>query len=220
MKKFFLSTIVIMNILTGCQKVIIYENEDAIISPDGCNPNIYIYKETPLPGDSDFARSQVNYYNVETVIENIQDKGDLEILSNDIVSSFINPYDRVYAIYYWIDENIDYDYVMLEQEYKCEWQNSDIVLQRKLGVCEGFSNLFCILCKHANINAVKIWGKVSYDATTSHAWNAVEIEGEWYVLDVTWDENKTKGINYFLINPEYFYQSHIPNEAFKKWKLF
>ena len=205
----------------GCQKEeTIYRGQK--ITGDGCNESIYnTYSGTPIAGDFEFARSQVNYSEVETLVKPIHHHGTIEKLADEVTSQFTNPYERIYAIYYWIDENIDYDQPMLDSgEYHCEWQNSETVLERKLAVCEGFSNIFCALCKCSNINAVKIHGKVSYDATVGHAWNAVEINNYWYLLDVTWDENKQKGNRYFLIDPKYFYNSHKPGTGYEKWKLF
>lgn len=223
MKKLAFLSVIMIIVFVGCRKEkTIYRGQK--LSGDGCNEKIYTYSGTPAPGNSGFARSQVDYGKVEIIVQPIQDQGNLDQLANDIVSQFTNPYERVYAIYYWIDENIDYDYPELDNILQgggdCAHQNSEVVLQRKLAVCEGFSNIFCILCKNVGINSVKIHGKVTYDATTGHAWNAVEIENKWYVLDVTWDENKKKGTNFFLIDPIYFYNSHIPYSTYEKWKLF
>lgn len=215
--------LLVMLAFFGCQKEeTIYRGQK--ITGDGCNESIYTYSGTPIAGDFEFARSQVNYSKVETMVKPIQNHGDLKQLASNVVSQTTNPYERVYAIYYWIDENIDYDHAecdnILQGNGNCDYQNSETVLERKTGVCEGFSNIFCALCKYANINAVKIHGKVTYDATIGHAWNAVEINNYWYVLDVTWDENKQKGNRYFLIDPRNFYKSHIPNQCYEKWKLF
>jgi len=218
MKTLVLLSVIVSITFVGCKKEYYDVKPEDKRVKDGCDGSIYAYAGTPIAGDFQFARSQVDYAKVEAIIQPIQDHGDLNELADTIVSQFTNPYERVYAIYYWIDENIDYDHAMLDSgEYHCSWQNSSSVLNRKLGVCEGFSNLFCALCKNAGITSTKIWGHVTF-TPSHHAWNAVQIENKWYVLDVTWDENKKKSTNYFLIDPQYFYQSHIPHNP--KWKLF
>jgi len=208
--------LLVMLAFFGCQKEETIYREKPISSGDGCNYLIYNYSGTPIAGDFEFAHSQVNYSKVESIVKPIHDNGDLEQLANDVVSPFTNPYERVYAIYYWIAENIRYDTAMYYSgEYNCDWQNSISVLNRKIGVCEGFANLFCALCKNVGITSTKISGLA---VASHHAWNAVEIENKWYLLDVTWDRNEVKGNQYFIIDPQYFYYYHTPDDS--KWKLF
>lgn len=55
---------------------------------------------------------------------------------------------------------------------------------------------------------------------TYHAWNAVKIDGTWYLMDATWDagsvgENKlfTRNVedySYFLIDPGVFKETYTP----------
>ena len=68
---------------------------------------------------------------------------------------------------------------------------------------------------------------------TNHAWNAVFIRGNWFLLDSTWGAgtvDASKGFQkkfneyYFLTNPEHFVYSHFPYmnndmEESKKWQL-
>lgn len=65
-------------------------------------------------------------------------------------------------------------------------------------VCEGYSRAFQLLCNKANIDCVMVSGTVD---NTNHAWNCVKIGGEWYQIDVTW--NDTDGEKDYLQN-DYF----------------
>jgi hypothetical protein len=54
--------------------------------------------------------------------------------------------------------------------------------------------------------------------STNHAWNAIFVEGEWRLLDCTWDAGYVDGKSfhwhkrdyYFLMDPEHFVSSHLP----------
>jgi transglutaminase/protease-like cytokinesis protein 3 len=61
---------------------------------------------------------------------------------------------------------------------------------------------------------------------TNHAWNAVEIEGQWFLVDSTWAAGSINSSNrfeksfsnfYFLTDPEKFIVSHFPQDP--KWQL-
>ena len=55
------------------------------------------------------------------------------------------------------------------------------VLVEKSGVCSGYTKAFQYLCYLVGINSNRVQGY-------SHIWNTVQIEGEWYQVDVTWDD--------------------------------
>ena len=57
-------------------------------------------------------------------------------------------------------------------------------------VCEGYARAFQLLCNKANIDCVLLSGTADSD---NHAWNGVKISGDWYQIDVTW--NDTDGEN-------------------------
>ena len=55
------------------------------------------------------------------------------------------------------------------------------LLLNNLAVCSGYASAFRLLMSFAGINC-------EYIFTESHAWNLVELDGEWYHIDVTWDD--------------------------------
>lgn len=50
------------------------------------------------------------------------------------------------------------------------------------GVCEAYTEAFQYLCYRVGINAGQVFGE-------EHVWNVVQIDGEWYQVDVTWDDS-------------------------------
>ena len=60
-------------------------------------------------------------------------------------------------------------------------------------VCNGYSNLFKLLCDYAGIETQTLANN-----TMDHAWNRVKVDGIWYDIDVTWDDCLSNK-DYFLI---------------------
>ncbi|MBA3971318.1 MAG: hypothetical protein H0X46_04120 [Bacteroidetes bacterium] len=97
-----------------------------------------------------------------------------------------------------------------------------LVLRNKKGVAEGYSVLFRELCKAAGLNCQLVEGKASENKdkikkfrnrksfNTNHTWNKVQINGNWYYLDVTWASgycDKPVKRFYKKFNPHYFFSS-------------
>ena len=74
-------------------------------------------------------------------------------------------------------------------------------LANKECVCEGFAKLYLYLLDRAGVPAIYVYGKTNTQRDTYHAWNMIQINGEWYHTDITWDENaRAKGKwEYFML---------------------
>lgn len=73
------------------------------------------------------------------------------------------------------------------------------VLVEKKGVCESYSEAFQYLCNKAGIPCFGITGTASGGG---HKWNGVKINGNWYLMDVTWDDptGSTPVCRYYYFN--------------------
>ena len=54
-------------------------------------------------------------------------------------------------------------------------------------VCLGFATSFQLLMDLSGVECITVVG-AAYDSTGDHAWNMVRLNGNWYCVDVTWDE--------------------------------
>ncbi len=52
-------------------------------------------------------------------------------------------------------------------------------------VCEGYARAFKLLCQSAGLDCILVTGD---SRGVDHLWNMVKLEGEWYHVDVTWDD--------------------------------
>lgn len=53
--------------------------------------------------------------------------------------------------------------------------------------CEGYAKAFLYVCRRAGISAMNVPGKIGKDE--NHVWNIVEMDGKYYNMDVTWDDD-------------------------------
>ncbi len=140
--------------------------------------------------------------------------------------------DRSRAVYRWITERIAYD---TESYFSGQYtdQSAEAVLNRRTGVCAGYANLYQALASRCGVETAVVSGEVRRDPedTTNlslrHAWNAVKLQGRWYLLDSTWGSGYvdyqsrrfTRKFNpyYFLVPPEQLIYSHFPKD--REWQL-
>lgn len=105
-------------------------------------------------------------------------------------------------IHDYVAANMVYDFDAAEDPYISEnilKPAFDIysALINKSGVCEAYSKMFQVLCYAVGINANQVTG-------VGHMWNVVLIDGEWYQVDVTWDDSDTSGSMHSGIRYNYF----------------
>ena len=74
-------------------------------------------------------------------------------------------------------------------------------------VCEGYSKLFQFLCLQVGINSTQVIGTSNGGG---HMWNAVLIDGEWYQLDLTWnDSDDIVSYKYFNLTTQEISKDHL-----------
>ncbi len=95
------------------------------------------------------------------------------------------------AVYFhdWIVKNTVYASDLMEpqadmQGYEYGFNIDGVFLQAR-AVCEGYSKAFKLLCDRAGIPCRTVYGVADGE---NHSWNYVELEGEWYLVDSTWDD--------------------------------
>lgn len=142
--------------------------------------------------------------------------------------------DRVRVIYAWMVSHIRYDLEAVNnrgsQRYYSELEYANRVLRQRKGLCTGYALLFKHLLKRAGVQAISIRGYARTEdkeaglpvRTIDHEWNAVNIEGDWYLLDLAWAVTtaSNRGVSndfYFLTPPSAFVAQHYPTDP--RWQL-
>jgi hypothetical protein len=157
----------------------------------------------------------------------------IDSLAAYLVQPAKNDFEKTRAIYRWITQNISYDFSAYLTKNYGSTKAADVLTSRS-SICEGYSGLFNALAKSAGLEVVTIsgWAKgYSYNAgdqitgPTNHAWNAVKINGGWYLIDSTWGAGsiiqqrfvRKFDEGYFFTLPERFIYNHLPEDS--KWQL-
>lgn len=132
---------------------------------------------------------------IDDILRDLPDSGDFE------KEEYINNY---------ISENCKYDNTALEsKEVVGNENNAYGALVDGKAVCEGYSRAFQLLCNKADIDCVMLCGTVD---DTNHTWNCAKIGGDWYQIDVTWNdtdgENDYMQNDYFNLTDSLMYEDH------------
>lgn len=159
---------------------------------------------------------------------------DLERLARHLAAAASNDRDKARILFRWVADRVAYDVDALSTG-KVGDTRAEAVLKSRRSVCEGYANLFERLGKFAGLETVKVRGHAKGSGfnpgdsfqkdSLSHAWNAVKIDGDWKLLDVTWGAGVVNGGKYekrfndfyFLTRPDQLAFSHFP--ADKEWNL-
>lgn len=141
----------------------------------------------------------------------------IEYFAKRIDKDFTTDLDKVRAAYYWISNNIGYDYKgrkeVIFSKSPSKYRKGGTIdlynanrkkyaensLQTKKAICAGYSELLKytlleleieaeVIIGYAKTNTGEI-GRIAID--TDHAWNAVKIDNEWKLIDATWSTGNT-----------------------------
>jgi hypothetical protein len=172
------------------------------------------------------------YYRVtdEYTDKDTRDKydADIESVARDILEKCADLPTVAQLAYFdnWLAENDNYnndaanDSSYIDRD-STPWNLIGGLLNGYSPVCEGYAKSFKYLCDLAEIPCITISGK-AYSSNGSggdHMWNAVELDGVWYMVDTTWDDpvyttGKTDTFstrNYFLCDLK---GDHTPDTTF------
>lgn len=138
-----------------------------------------------------------------------------EILS-DIITDSMSDYDKAKAIH---------DYICLNNAYKDEAlsavSQSTVdegspygVLIENESVCKGYATAFKLLCNMCGIECELVYEYEQGNDDIDHLYDSIKIGGNWYYVDVTWDDRELDEYRYkfFLINKTQLLYDHLPYE--------
>src|SRR5438552_3302341 len=195
-----------------------------------------------------FAQNKAtNYRLIDEYAMNIDASSPKE-LEQELTAPYNTDLEKTRAIFSWIARHISYDYksgklytrnsklsVTGAVSYNVDTSSelkplnqlvAEDVMKSRIAFCYGYSRLFKCLCDYASIPCEIINGyaqgdfnKVGNNFRTNHSWNAVKLDSNWYLVDVTWATGyftyssnefiKHFDDQYFLTSPEQFALDHF-----------
>lgn len=121
-------------------------------------------------------------------------------------------------IHDFICNRIDYAYTSNGQASSEFYAHNIIGVVEEIGaVCESYAETFTFLANQIGLESLVVVGYV-YNGNSNqggHAWNYVNIDGVWYGLDATWDDDTTISYDYFLVGSAVMSKStnnHVAND--------
>ena len=171
----------------------------------------------------------------------VGDKFKRYIKKNKIKSDI----EKVFVVFNYIFKNISYDYEYLNLDKKLKkvgFDNLSALEKRKIfrtqtlegiftkkTVCTGFSYIFKMLLEYIGIESNICIGyfKIGKGKKVPHAWNQVNIDGNWYNVDISYGIEhyneyirieKGKIPKYFLLSDDEYYKKYIISKVGMKNK--
>ena len=133
-------------------------------------------------------------------------------------------------IFIWVTFNIEYDTESYFNKQISKGScNAEAVFQNGSCVCAGYSSIFSEFCSRMKLPSIEISGyskgysyvKNQTFESTNHAWNAIELDGKYYLIDSTWGAGACNGEKqfvqnfnpfYFMCPPQFFIENHLPKQ--------
>ena len=162
-----------------------------------------------------------------------------------IISDIDIQQDTVMSVYNWITDNIKYDVSKMESmterrrpsksgsktEAEHKQQLLDKVISKKKGVCEDYALLFHEIMTDLGYQSIVVEGmsrnqKGNVQKRIGHAWNALKVDGEWKLYDLTWGAGhindrkkfvKKYSTEWYEVDPNEMRKSHLPFDPM--WQL-
>lgn len=127
----------------------------------------------------------------------------------EVVWADMSDYEKELALHDWMAAWGDYDPGALSHSAldRADPDNDNPYgfLVNQKGICLGYATTFQLFMDLLNIPCVTVEG-TAHGGTADHAWNMVCLDGEWYCVDVTWDDpvgSSRVSHQYFNVTSEY-----------------
>ncbi len=129
---------------------------------------------------------------LSSTFANRQEIDDAEAYIQDIrsqVMSILGPYNnamKIKVVNEWMIDNLSYE----DREGNNNKYNLYGAIVETKVVCEGYARMFKYIMDGLDIPCILVSGTAtnSDGETELHAWNYVELNGQWYAIDVTWND--------------------------------
>ena len=136
-----------------------------------------------------------------------------QIINDLNINNYSNVRDKIRVFHDYIASINKYD---KKKEYGSSNYNSETAigtLFEGYSICSGYSDTMAIFLNKLGLDNIKV-------ITDKHAWNAVKLDGNWYHIDLTWDDpivsdgSDIISHNYFLLTTNELLRKDITEHKF------
>ena len=131
---------------------------------------------------------------------------DAAVQSIDIEG--LSDYEKVCAVNEYLCDNVYYPDI---EPYEPVTHTAYGALKNGCAVCEGYACATKLILNSYGIECDIEVGDCLNGG--GHAWNLVKLDGAWYQLDVTWNDQSSDRSDYLLVTDEYMKQSRTWEES-------
>ena len=133
-----------------------------------------------------------------------QEISSLRTVTNDFfktVEGNLSEYEREKVAHNFILEKCEYDESLKDAQTVPQDKASAFdpygVMVEGIAVCEGYARTFQMLCNGLGLECINIIGESEGEL---HMWNAVQLDGDYYYVDATWDDKDDEAFMYDYFN--------------------
>ena len=151
----------------------------------------------------------------------INAKNFVDQKKDDIINTLNNSNNtstKILNVHDWLVDNLKYDVTAKKAN------NSNIygAIVENEAICEGYAKAFKYILDNLDIPCIIVCGEVVDEdgIRQKHAWNEVYLKGNWYCIDVTWDDpiiigggklTKELRYKYFMKGSRTINENHFQN---------
>lgn len=209
--------------LSGCGNTVNTQSSKTVLNADNAGSQNSITDSSADDENSDELYDSTPISNAYiTGNADALDSYQLEILSeaaeiiDSIIDESMSDYEKELAVHDYIVANCEYDTGLLSVFGAYGKYSSDPygALLKGKAICSGYTTTFQLFMDMLEIPCISL--KAGDTDGEEHAWNMVQINDEWYYVDVTWDDPiPDRGADdfirhkYFNVTEDYMAKKHL-----------
>ena len=209
---------------TGTYQIELGTNFSELLSSEGGQEKLGEYYQSAIEAYT-YDNAEVFYLSPKKMYLNIeidQAISQIEQMKNQILQNKTgNTYEDIKMVHDYLIDTIDYESTLSKENI----YNIYGALVNRECVCEGYARAFKYLLDELDIPCVMVigTGTNSQGETENHAWNYVQLSGNWYAVDTTWDDpviigggtaSEESKYKYFLVGADVMNQDHSSSGQF------
>lgn len=171
-----------------------------------------VYQEN---GTSNAGRIWITYPHYSPKEDLLKVKEKIKQITAEVITPGMSEYEIAKALHDWLVLHNKYDMRYYSNSLPDSAYTPYAALITGTSVCNGYGEAYKAMARYNGLKCLYVSG---YGHTGRHGWNLVNIDGQWYHVDVTWDDPTPDRAGYVRYN--YFLKSdaYMSAHNHSKWQ--